>query len=129
MEPFDEIAERHGLALLLQHGSTVGGATHPGSDVDLAVLYDRRPPSLFDQGELIEDLQEHFPGQEVDLAVLDHADPLFLKKVLERSRLLAGSPRRLAELRMYAFKRYVDHRRFLPLEAAYLDRVLAERSR
>lgn len=129
MAPFDEIAARHRLALLLQHGSTVGGATHPASDVDLAVLYDREPPSLWDQGDLVEELQACFPDREVDLAVLDRADPLFLKKVLERCRLLAGSPRRLAELKIYAFKRYVDHRRFLPLETAYLDRLLAERGR
>jgi hypothetical protein len=59
-----------------------------------------------------------FPGQEVDLAVLDRADPLLLKQVLEGCRLLAGSPRRLAELKMYAFRRYQDHRRFLDLERA-----------
>lgn len=32
MAPFDEIAARYGLALVLQHGSTVGGATHPASE-------------------------------------------------------------------------------------------------
>lgn len=125
MLAFTDIAERHGAALLLQYGSTVEGPTHTASDVDIGVLYDRPPPSLFDQGALIEDLQEQFPGREVDLATLDRADPLFLKKVLERCRILAGSPRRLAELKIYAFKRYQDHRRYLPLERAYVDRVLA----
>lgn len=109
----------------MQYGSTISGPTHAASDVDLGVLYDRPPPSLFDQGALIEDLQEQFPGRELDLATLDHADPLFLKKVLENCRLLAGSPRRLAELKIYAFKRHQDHRRYLPLERAYVDRVLA----
>jgi len=65
----------------------------------------------------------------VDLATLDRADPLFLKKVLESCRLLAGSPRRLAELKIYAFKRYRDHRRYLPLERQYVDRVLAAMGR
>ena len=125
MSTFAEIAERHDLALLVQYGSTVSGPTHAASDVDIGVLYDRPPPSLFDQGALIEDVQGRFPGREVDLATLDRADPLFLKKVLENCRLLAGSPRRLAELKIYAFKRYQDHRRYLPLERAYVDRVLA----
>lgn len=120
-----EIAERHGASLLLQYGSTVGGPTHAASDVDVGVLYDRAPPSLLDQGALIDDLQERFPGRRVDLAILDRADPLFLKKVLENCQLLAGSPRRLAELKIYAFKRYQDHRRYLPLEREYVDRVLA----
>jgi predicted nucleotidyltransferase len=126
MPSFAEIAERHGAALLLQYGSTVAGPTHAASDVDIGVLYDAPPPSLLDQGALVEDLQRSFAGRQVDLATLDRADPLFLKKVLERCRLLAGSPRRLAELKVYAFKRYQDHRRYLPLERAYVDRVLAE---
>ena len=65
----------------------------------------------------------------MDLAILDRADPLFLKKVLERCRLLAGSPRRLAKLKIYAFKRYQDHRPYLALERAYVDRVLEQRGR
>jgi hypothetical protein len=52
---------------------------------------------------------------------------LFLKKVLENARLLAGSPRDLALLRLYAFRRYQDHRRFLRLEERHLDRFLAAR--
>jgi predicted nucleotidyltransferase len=126
---FAEIAARHGAALLVQHGSTVAGPTHGSSDVDVGVLYDRPPPSLFDQGRLVADLQGEFPGREIDLAVLDRADPLFLKRVVENCRLLAGSPRRLAELKIYAFKRYQDHRPYLTFERAYLDRMLAERGR
>lgn len=129
MAAFDEIAERHRVALLLQYGSTIGGPTHARSDVDIGVLYDGPAPSFLDQGRLIADLEACFPGRQVDLAVLDHADPLFLHRVVERCRLLAGSPRRFAELKIYAFKRYVDHRPYLAMERTYLDRVLAERGR
>jgi predicted nucleotidyltransferase len=124
---YEEVARRHGVALLLLHGSSVTGRVHEHSDVDIAVLYDRPPPSLQKQGELIAELSSRFPGREIDLAILDRADPLFLAKVLQSARLLAGSPRRLSELRIYAFKRYQDHRRFLALEPAYLDRVLSAR--
>lgn len=129
MRSFAEIADRHGASLLVQYGSTVGGHAHAASDVDIGVLYDRAPPSLLDQGALFDDLQEHFPGRRVDLAMLDRAGPLFLKKVVESCRLLAGSPRRLAELKIYAFKRYQDHKRYLPLEREYVDRVLAAMDR
>ena len=125
----DAIARRHGVALLVQFGSTVSGRTHPQSDVDMAALFDGGGPSLERQGDLQHELQQAFPGREVDLAVLNHADPLFLRKVLEGGRLLAGSPRRLAELRMYAYRRYQDHRRFLELERRYVDRFVVERSR
>lgn len=119
-----DLARRHDLALILQFGSTVKGTVHDASDLDIAVLFGRRPPGLDEHGAIAQDLRAVFPGREVDLAVLDRADPLFLKQVLENCRLLAGSPRRFAELKIYAFKRYQDHRRFLALERDHVRRVL-----
>ena len=120
----DELARRHGIALVLQFGSTVDGAVHEHSDLDVAVLFDRQPPDFAERAEIAHEVQVLFPSREVDLAVINHADPLFLKQVLERCRLLAGSPRRFAELKIYGFKRYQDHRRYLALESQHVRRVL-----
>jgi len=120
-----DLARRHDIELILQFGSTVKGTVHEGSDLDIAVLFGRRPPGLDERGAIVQDLRAVFPGREVDLAALDRADPLFLKQVLENCRLLAGSPRRFAELKIYAFKRYQDHRRFLALEREHVRRVLS----
>jgi predicted nucleotidyltransferase len=120
----ETIAWRHGVELLLAFGSTVTGQVHPKSDLDLAVLFDRPDVSFDELAELRHALQALDPGREVDLAVVNHADPLFLKKITEACQLLHGSPRRLAELRMYAFRRYQDHRRYLVLEREYVDRTL-----
>lgn len=119
-----EVAARNRVTLLLQHGSTVSGRVHAHSDLDLAALFATEDVPLSVVTALSEDLQALSPDREVDLAVLNHADPLFLKKIVENCRLLYGSPRRLAELRMYAYKRYQDHRRFLALERSYVTRAL-----
>jgi len=124
-QTLEDLARRHGLALILQFGSTVDGALHERSDLDIAVLFDERPPGLDERSEIVHELQGLFPKREIDLAVINHADPLFLKQVLERCRLLAGSPRRLAELKIYGFKRYQDHRRYLALESEHVRRVLS----
>ena len=124
--PFDAIARRHGARLLVQFGSTVSGQTHAASDVDVAVFFEG-DPTYTRLGGLLADLEPIFPGRVVDLGLLNRADPLFLKKVLENARLLAGSPRDLARLRLYGFRRYQDHRRFLRLEERHLDRFLAAR--
>ena len=121
-----EIAHRYRLSLVLQFGSTVRGGIHSRSDVDVAVQFEIHPPSYETEARLAGDLQALFPDRDLDLAVLNRADPLFLKKVLEECRLLAGCARRLAELRIYAFKRYQDHRRFLDLERAHVSRVVRE---
>jgi predicted nucleotidyltransferase len=126
--PFDAIARRHGARLLLQYGSTVSGRTHPGSDLDIAVLFEGTP-GYARVGGLLAELEAAFPSRTVDLGLLNRADPLFLKKVLEDARLLAGSPQDLASLRLYAFRRYQDHRRFLRMERRHLDRFLAARVR
>lgn len=120
-----KIAEQHRVRLVIQFGSTVSGQRHPRSDLDLAVLLESSDVSMQTMLEVQEALQEAFPGQTVDLAFINHADPLFLKKILERCRLLYGDARELARLRLYAFKRYQDHRRFLELERRYVERQVS----
>jgi len=116
----------HGVRLLLQFGSTVSNKAHAASDIGLAALLERRPASLDAHAKLIGDFQALLPGREVDLALINGADPLFLKKITEQCRLLYGPTRALHELKIFAFKRYQDHRRFLAMERAYVrDKIRA----
>jgi predicted nucleotidyltransferase len=128
MDPRSEqiapIAEKHGIILLLQFGSSVTGMLHERSDVDLAVLLEHVPRSLEAHAALLHDLQQLFPDREVDLALLNRADPLFLRKITQTCRLLHGSLRRLQQLKIYAFKRYQDHRKYLDMERRYVERSL-----
>lgn len=128
MDPreLDEIARRHSVRLLLQFGSSVGGPTHPRSDLDLAVLLERPRLSLAEFADLRADLARLFPGRDLDLAIVNRADPLFLKKILERCRLLWGPPALLQRLALHAFKRYQDHRRYLDLERRWVARAVRE---
>jgi predicted nucleotidyltransferase len=82
MSSLAEIAARHRVRLLLQHGSTVSGHLHSESDLDVAALFDDGQASL--------------------------------------ASVVALS----AELRMYAFRRSQDHRRFLALERPYVRQAL-----
>jgi predicted nucleotidyltransferase len=75
----EEVARRHGVELLVQFGSTVTGTAHAGSDVDLAVLLGDSPAGISDHLDLVADLQEVFAGREVDVVLLNHADPLLLR--------------------------------------------------
>jgi predicted nucleotidyltransferase len=118
------VAARYGVQLVLQHGSTVTGAAHPGSDRDLAVLF-AGEPDVDNELRLLAELQALSPDREVDVVVLNHADPLLLKRVTERSTLLFGTVAHLRELKLRAFKRYQDHRRFLAMERDYVRRRTA----
>jgi predicted nucleotidyltransferase len=125
----EKIAHAHDIVLLLQFGSSVTGRTHARSDVDLAVLLARAPESLGEQADLVSDLQQLFPDRDVDVAVLNHADPLLLKQVADHGVLLLGSPRHVQEFKLYAFKRHQDHQRFFQLEREYVDRAVTARRR
>ncbi|HLA91013.1 MAG TPA: nucleotidyltransferase domain-containing protein [Gemmatimonadaceae bacterium] len=122
----ERIARTYGIRLILQFGSTVTGQLHPASDVDLAVVLDRPAPTLEERAGLLHELQGLFPDREVDLAILDRAGPLFLGKVTESCRLLHGEPSALQRLKLYAFRRYQDHRKYLYLERRFVARAVAD---
>ena len=83
-----DIAQRHGIVLALRFGSSVTGRVHPNSDVDIAILLNRSAISLREHADLLQDLQSLFPEGEVDLALINHADPLFLTKITDTCHLL-----------------------------------------
>lgn len=92
----------------------MNGSAHPGSDLDLAVLL--QSPGGSDSWALVADLQQLFPGQEVDLVWLHRADPLLAWHVCRNARLLFGDARDLEERRAYAWRRFVEYDRFFELE-------------
>ena len=118
------LARRHGVRLLIQFGSSATGRTHAHSDVDLAAWLERIPESWDAETALIADLQALVPGRDVDVTLINRADPLLLKQIAEHGRPLYGSPRDVDAFNRYAFKRYQDHRPYLALEARYVQDVL-----
>jgi predicted nucleotidyltransferase len=120
-----DIAQKHGIVIALKFGSSVTGQEHPRSDVDLAVLLDRSNLTFQEYVELLQSLQPLFADRELDLALINHADPLFLKKITDNCELVYGPPERLQALKIYAFKRYQDHGRFFEMERRFAERFLA----
>lgn len=120
-----QLAERFGIRLILQFGSTVSGQTHARSDLDLALQFSNSEVPFDTVLEVQAALSENFPDREVDLAILNRADPLFLRKITEQCRLLYGTSQDLARLRLYAFKRYQDFRPYLNFERHFVSRRLA----
>ena len=123
-EHLERVARTYGLRLVLQFGSTVTGRVHSRSDVDIAVLLERPRQTLEEYAAMVHDLQTLFPDRELDLAVLNHADPLFLKQVMDTARLLHGTDAGLRRLQLLAFKRYQDHRKYLELERRFVADAL-----
>ena len=118
----EELTGRFALRLIVLFGSHAGGVTHAASDLDIAVQtrVGRGLPTAT-WLDLLADLGAIFPDQSIDLAVIDRADPLFLKQITGRCELLAGGARDLHELRMYAYRRYQDHKPYLAMERRFVE--------
>jgi uncharacterized protein len=118
-EALARVAEAHGIRLALLFGSAASGRLHENSDIDVAVLVKSPDLPLSQFSELYHELQSAVPERKVDLSFLNRADPLFLKKIMESCSVLYGDERELQQLKIYAFKRYQDYRRFLDFERKY----------
>jgi predicted nucleotidyltransferase len=129
-ERLAQVAQQHRLELVIAFGSSVTGKTHAQSDLDLAVrLHSRSDLETAEYSELVHALQQIFPGRAIDLTLINHADPLLLHEIAERGALLYGEMAAFQELRIYAFKRFQDHRRFLKMERRYVEQFLAARQK
>jgi hypothetical protein len=67
-----------------------------------------------------------FPADEVDLVFLSRADPLLGHRIMEHARLVYGSATLFARRKIYAFKRYQEHRKYFDMERDFVRRSLAE---
>jgi len=121
----ESIARRHGLQLIVLFGSQVSGRTHPESDVDVAVWVTHSLTSE-QRDRLWLDLSDAFQA-EIDLAVLNHAEPLLLYQVARKGQPLYENQRwAWEEFRGYAFRYYEDTQKFRDDLARYLKRELQE---
>lgn len=124
-ESLEALAEKRSLRLIVLFGSHVTGRTHEASDLDLAVrTRDGAGISFASRLDLLEDLRGIFPDFDLDLAQIDQADPLFLKQILGNCILLAGTARDFSELKLYAFRRYQDHKPYLAMEQQFVERLV-----
>ena len=76
--------ERFGLDALWIFGSEARGTATEASDVDLAALFVRRPPTI----EVLDarDAAGRVLGRDVDLVDLDRASPILAMQVLRHGR-------------------------------------------
>jgi predicted nucleotidyltransferase len=122
-ERLSKVAQNLGLRMVVLFGSMVKGGLPPGpdSDVDVAVL--GCPRGRF--WECWSALEETIPGNSLDLALLEAADPLFRHEIMSRAELLWGDPDLFYEYRAYAYRDFVDSADLRALEQRLFQRKMA----
>jgi predicted nucleotidyltransferase len=122
-ETIAQIAQKYELQLILLFGSYASGKTHSKSDIDIAIKtkenFNFRLYSL-----ILNELQRIFNIEKIDLSFINHADPLFLSHICKTAKLLFGKKQDLDELKMYAFRRYVEHKPYFRMEKEYVNNAI-----
>jgi len=111
-----------GVRLCVLHGSRTQGTARHDSDYDVAVLTTpgegfRSVESHSNVLELASELLR-VSQDRIDIAYLDHANPLLLKQVADHGKLLCGTEQDFLALKLKAFHRYVDYQPCFALERA-----------
>lgn len=119
-----KIANKYGIRLLLMFGSRVSKKTHQLSDIDIGVLFEKNQINFERYSNLLNDLGEIFPEKEIDLAIINNADPLFLAKIMENYQLLFGKKKDLDKLKLYSFHQFCDYQKYFNLEKEFARRLI-----
>ena len=105
------------MRLVILFGSAAIGSTHPLSDVDIGVVFADRglqrqdPVGVY--GELLAEVQKHFPGQKIDLVYLDETAPgLRFRAVTQGRPLYEAVTGEFAEYRAEVMLRYFDFKHY-----------------
>ena len=99
-------------------GSAQGGVVRPGSDLDIAVLFDSRP-NLDEMAALRADLQEALRFEEIDLVVLNGAHPITRFEAVSGRAVYCRDVSRRAEFVSLTAREYEDVMALLQRGLAY----------
>jgi len=109
-----KIAKKFQLKLVVIFGSFANGVTRGDSDLDVAIL-GLKAVSFGRQINLIGEFSRIF-NKNIDLSVLNNANPLLIFQVSKNSILLYGSREEFSKFKLYAFNAYNDYAPYFIME-------------
>jgi len=122
---FQPMAQRFGIRALVLFGSAARGTLREASDIDIAVLL-QRYPAVEKRQQLWSALSQLF-SRDVDLTVLNHAEPLVSFRVACEGKILfVADDRAWESWKSDAVRQYWDTEKFREALKTYLSRRAEE---
>lgn len=119
----ENIAKKFHLKLVMLFGSFANGKNREDSDLDIAIL--GLNGIFFDeQIELTNEFSLIF-NKNIDLSVLNNANPLLLFQVSKNSILLFGNDEEFSKFKLYAFKAYNDYAPYFKMESNLNKKIIS----
>jgi predicted nucleotidyltransferase len=120
-----DVCSRYGVSLVVLFGSHTKGVARPDSDLDMGVLVDKYPLEPERELALIRDLVYALRRADLDLTILNHANPsLCYQAARDGVPLYEREPDAFARFRFRAWKRFIDTARFRRLQGPFIEAFL-----
>ncbi|MCB2360175.1 type VII toxin-antitoxin system MntA family adenylyltransferase antitoxin [Clostridium estertheticum] len=113
---------KHGIKMVLLYGSQAMGNSNEKSDVDLGLLL---KDDSYDFEDIIKDLMKVFNGDIIDVAILNHGDPVLKFEIISNYKILFCEEDEIfLEFYLNTVKQYNDTKKFRILEKVYLENFI-----
>jgi uncharacterized protein len=116
------IAKKFRLKLIIIFGSFANGKNRKDSDLDIAIL-GLKEVCLKEQISLTNELSKIF-NKNIDLSVLNKANPLLLFEANKNSILLFGNKEEFMKFKLRAFNAYNDYAPYFEMEKSLNKRII-----
>lgn len=109
-------------------GSYAVGKETKRSDLDIGVIFSKRPLSYNRQFQIAKDLEELINGPEVDVRELSpESSPVFLMSALKNARLIVeNNPRQRINFEVKTMQEYTDNEKYRSIQYYYLNKRIKE---
>lgn len=122
LEELKNTCIKHGIKMILLYGSQATGNSNADSDVDLGLLL---KDDSYNFEEIIKDLMQVFKENIIDVAILNHVDPVLKFEVISNYKILFCKEDEIfIEFYLNTVKQYNDTRKFRVLEEVYLENFI-----
>jgi len=118
-----KIAKKFQLKLIIIFGSFANGKNRKDSDLDVAVL-GAKEVTFKEQIDLTGELSRLL-NEDVDLSVLNKANPLLLFEASKNSILLYGQRQEFLKFKLYAFNAYHDYAPYFEMEKNLNKKIIS----
>jgi len=122
LEELRNACTKYGIKMVLLYGSQAMGNSNEKSDVDLGLLL---KDDSYDFEDIIKDLMKVFNGNIIDVAILNHGDPVLKFEIISNYKILFCEDDEIfLDFYLNTVKQYNDTKKFRILENVYLENFI-----
>lgn len=122
VEELKTTCAKHGINMVLLYGSEASGNSNIQSDLDLGLLL---KDDDYNFEEIIKDFMQVFKDNTIDVAILNHGDPVFKFEIISNYKILfCKADEIFLDFYTNTVKQYNDTKKFRILEETYLENFI-----